>query len=221
MNQRHHVTHRPGTVRRVGIVTATLAAAVTAFTAAPAQAADRAHHAPGHRSLAQVLAADKGYDHNWQDFDILDQAVGAVLAAKPDSPVKVLADGGTRLTAFIPTDRAFRRLAHDLTGRRLHTERGTFRAIAHAADIDTIEAILLYHVVPGVTAGSRKVVRMNGAALTTASGGQVTVRIRGGSVRLADQDPNARNPRVVAVDINKGNKQIAHAIDRVLRPVDL
>ena len=233
MNQRHHDTHdtstvgrmgRMGRLGRMGAVTATLAATLAATSAAftgPAQAADRAPHMAGHRSLVQVLSADKGYDHNWQDFDVLEKAVGAVLAAKPDSAVKVLADGRTRVTAFLPTDRAFRRLANDLTGRKPHTERGTFRAIAHAADVDTIETILLYHVVPGVTAGSHKVARMNGAALTMANGGQVTVRIRGGNVRLADQDPDARNAAVVAVDINKGNKQIAHAINRVLRPIDL
>ena len=40
-------------------------------------------------------------------------------------------------------------------------------------------------------------------------------------IRLQDQDRNSRNPRVNVVDINKGNKQIAHGIDRVLRPLDL
>jgi uncharacterized surface protein with fasciclin (FAS1) repeats len=218
MNQRHQITRRTRT-GLVGIVAATVAAGA-ALTGAPAQAADRARPA-GDRSLAQVLAADKGFDHNWNDFDILDKAVTTVLSAKPGSPVTVLADGSTRLTAFLPTDRAFRRLATELTGRRPHTERGTFRAIAGAADVDTIETILLYHVVPGVTAGSRKVVRMNGARLTMANGGTVTIRVRPSGVRLADQDPDARNADVIAVDVNKGNKQIAHVVNRVLRPVDL
>ena len=40
-------------------------------------------------------------------------------------------------------------------------------------------------------------------------------------VTLVDADRNDRNPAVVKFNINKGNKQIAHAIDRVLRPVDL
>ena len=40
-------------------------------------------------------------------------------------------------------------------------------------------------------------------------------------VRLIDADRNDGNPRVVAFNINKGNRQIAHAINRVLRPVDL
>ncbi|MDH2414970.1 fasciclin domain-containing protein [Nocardioides sp. CER19] len=218
MNQLHRVTHG-ARLGLVGMITATLAA--TAMTIAPAQAADRSHHMVGHRSLAAVLAADKGFDHNWNDFDVLDKAVTTVLKAKPHSPVKVLTQGRTRLTAFLPTDRAFRRLVRDLTGRAPRTERGTFRAVTRAADVDTIEAILLYHVVPGVTLTARKVARSNGASLTTASGGQIIVRIHRTTVRLVDRDPDAVNPQVVAVDINKGNKQIAHAINRVLRPIDL
>jgi uncharacterized surface protein with fasciclin (FAS1) repeats len=216
MNQRHHVTQV--TLGLAGIVTAALAGSTLAV--APAQAADRAQ-GPGHRSLAKVLAADKGYDRNGQDFDILEKAVMAVLAAKPDSPVGVLADGRTRLTAFIPTDAAFRRLVHDLTGSWPRTERGTFRAITRVADVDTIEAVLLYHVVLGKTLGSRKVAKLDGASVTTAGGGRLTVRIRGQRVVLVDQDRDDRNARVVAVDVNKGNRQVAHAINRVLRPLDL
>jgi uncharacterized surface protein with fasciclin (FAS1) repeats len=214
MNQRQHVR-----LGLAGLVTAALAG--TTLAAAPAQAdqADRAQL--GHRSLAKVLMKDKGFDHNWQDFDILEKAVTTVLAAKPDSQVKVLTQGRTRLTAFLPTDRAFRRLVRDLTGRTPHTERGTFRAIKKVADVDTLEAVLLYHVVPGKTLGSRKVGKLDGASVTTAQGAPITVRIRGKRVVLVEQDPDARNPRVIAVDINKGNKQIAHAIDRVLRPIDL
>ncbi|GAB7003455.1 hypothetical protein JCM18899A_09260 [Nocardioides sp. AN3] len=217
MNQRHHLTQQVR-LGLVGLIAATLAGAT--LGAVPAGATTASHHL-GHRSLAAVLAADKGYDHNWNDFDILEKAVTTVLAAKPNSPVQVLADGNTRLTAFIPTDRAFRRLVRDLTGRAPRTERGTFRAITHVANVDTLEAILLYHVVPGVTLTARKVATLNGASVTTAAGPTITVRIHGHTIRLVDQDPDAPNPRVVAVDINKGNKQIAHAINRVLRPIDL
>ena len=61
----------------------------------------------------------------------------------------MLAKGRTRLTAFVPTDRAFRRLVRSLTGNLPRTEKATFRAVATVADVDTLEAILLYHVVPG------------------------------------------------------------------------
>lgn len=204
----------------VGIVSAAVAS--TTLVGAPAQAAASETSNRGHNtSLATVLKADKGYDHNWQDFDILEKAVGAVLKAKPNSPVKVLAQGKTRVTAFLPTDAAFRIFVRDLTGVRKHTERGTFRALARTANVDTIEAVLLYHVVAGKTLGAKKVGKLDGAKVTTAGGGTITVKIRGKKVVLVDQDPNSRNPQVVKVNINKGNKQIGHAINRVLRPIDL
>ena len=40
-------------------------------------------------------------------------------------------------------------------------------------------------------------------------------------IRLIDLDPNDRNPRVVKFDLNAGNMQIAHGINRVLRPLDI
>ena len=94
-----------------------LALAATAFAAAPANAYK------GEVSLVEVLGADGvDLDHNWNDFDIVEAAAFAVLAEKPTSAVGVLADGSVKLTAFMPTDRAFRRLVHDLTGKWL--ERG-------------------------------------------------------------------------------------------------
>ena len=66
------------------------------------------------------------------------------------------------------------------------------------------------------------------ARLTTAAGSRVQVRIKqtehgGVKVKLRDKDRNSRNPRAIldALDINKGNKQIAHAIVRVLRSIVL
>lgn len=180
----------------------------------------------GHRSLAQALAADgSGFDHDWKDFDILEKAVLTVLDAKPNSPVKVLTQGGKRLTAFLPTDQAFRKLVKDLAGKPPKTEKATFEAVASVADVDTLETVLLYHVVPGATLGSGKVVKADGAKLDTAAGKVVKVRVKGkgehAAVKLVDRDFDDRNARVVVVDINKGNKQIGHAVNRVLRPIDL
>lgn len=202
----------------------------TALATAPSAGATTAsphHGSSGTRSLAAVLAADgSGFDHNWNDFDILDNAVHAVLAAHPSSPVAVLADGNVRLTAFLPTDRAFRRLAHDLTGKWYQTESATFGALASAAGVSTIESVLLYHVVPGATLPAWKVLLSDGANLTTALGPTVRIDLRWHpkpAIVLVDKDPDAVNPRVIltALDINKGNKQIAHGIDEVLRPVNL
>ena len=205
--------------------TRTLAAATVAalvgglgLTAAPAQAA------PGERSLATVLAADGDrFDRKWNDFDILDRAVGTVLTAKPGSDVAVLADGSTALTAFLPTDRAFRKLVHAVTGERPRTEAATFQAVADGFEVDTIEAVLLYHVVPGATITYRQARQADGTSLDTAAGAPIVVKVRGGQVFLRDADADDANPRVRRgqVDINQGNLQIAHGINRVLRPVDL
>ncbi|HEU4999244.1 MAG TPA: fasciclin domain-containing protein [Lapillicoccus sp.] len=200
---------------------AILLAAPTAASAAPA--------APtGTRSLAAVLTAN-GYgqfDGNPFDYDIVTQAVLAVVAAKPASPVALLANGDVALTAFLPSDLAFRDLARQLTGQTYGSEKQVFDALVAAAGVDTIEAVLLYHVVPGATIASSDAVKADGAALTTAQGGTITVDVLVswlGVVRLVDQDPSDANPYLnpFALNINKGNKQIAHGITAVLRPLDL
>lgn len=204
----------------------TAALALVAATPSPATAHGRDHHgSSGDRSLAAVLTSDGNwFDRNWSDYDIVTEAVLAVLASKPQSPVKVLTDGSVPVTAFIPTDRAFQHLVRSLTGKTPRTEQKAFAAVA-GLGIDTVETVLLYHVVPGATITYKQAVKADGAVLKTAQGGSVTVDVRHWwrfkQVRLQDLDPNARDPRVVAPDINKGNKQIAHGIDRVLRPADL
>ncbi|HEX7189363.1 MAG TPA: fasciclin domain-containing protein, partial [Actinomycetes bacterium] len=152
------------------------------------------------------------------------QAVLAVLDAKPSSAVGVLTKGKQRVTAFVPTDRAFRVLAYDLTGDWIRSERKLFKAVA-SLGIDTVETVLLYHVVAGSTINSSEVLASDGAALTTAQGGDVTVDVLSpqGQVRLQDVDTDDVDPMTVPrlLDLNKGNKQIAHGISFVLRPADL
>jgi uncharacterized surface protein with fasciclin (FAS1) repeats len=215
-------------VSHVALATAATVGLAGAALTAPADAATHAsaHQRTGTKSLVKVLGADgTKLDHNWNDFDILEQAVLAVLAAKPNSPVGLLADGNVRLTAFLPTDEAFRDLVGELTGKRPGTEKKTVKALLSVADVNTIETVLLYHVVPGKTLASPKVIKAAkaGTKLTTAQGGTVKVKSRGGNIVLVDKDPDLTNPTVIlsGVDINKGNKQIAHAIDHVLLPVNL
>lgn len=202
-----------------------LAGTTVAVAAAPSQAGEKSHSAVDTKSLAAVLAADgKGFDRNPGDFDILDNAVRAVLTAKPKSPVGVLADGNVRLTAFAPTDDAFRKLAYDLTGTSYHRERRVFTTLAKTAGVDTIESVLLYHVVPGATITYRQAKKADGVKLETAlEEATVKVRVRDGRVILVDADRDNRNARVIPAlkNINKGNKQIAHGVSRVLRPTDL
>ena len=204
------------------------AAILAAGAAAPAQASTSTSTPSGTTSLAEVLTSDGNrFDRDARDYDIVTEAVLAVLAAKPDSAVGVLADGTVPVTAFIPNDYSFRVLVKDLTGRWYRSEERVFTKLAAAVGIDAIESVLLYHVIPGVTIDSKTALGANGAVLQTAlPGATLTVQVPCKwlpIIRLKDNDPNDVNPFVNprALDINKGNKQIAHGIIFVLRPLDL
>jgi uncharacterized surface protein with fasciclin (FAS1) repeats len=109
----------------------------------------------------------------------------------------------------------------DLTGKAPSTEAKTFAAVAGLGGIDLVETVLLYHVVPGATIDAATALKADDVYLETGVRAiQVNVKT-GPVIRLKDADPNARNAQVNKVDINKGNKQIAHGIDRVMRPIDL
>lgn len=175
----------------------------------------------GTKSLASVLTADDGgFDKNGKDFDILTAAVLAVLAEKSDSPVSVLTDGSKAATAFVPNDRAFKILARQVSGKSVNTEKKAFSEIADLG-IDTVETFLLYHVVAGATVDAATAVTLDDQRVTTALGSTFKVNVLNSGIRLKDKDRNSRNPRVIATDVNAGNMQIAHVIDRVLRPLDL
>lgn len=205
---------------RIGGLTAL--ALVGASTFVVAAGAPSSAEELGETSLVEVLDADGNeLDHDWDDFDIVHRAATTVLEAKPSSAVGVLADGSTPLTAFVPDDRAFRRLVFQLTGARPRTEGAALEQVA-ALGIDTVEAVLLYHVVPGATITSAQAFEADGAELTTASDDlPIVVAVRGDKLWLRDLDDDDRNPRVIVADINEGNQQIAHGISRVLRPSDL
>ena len=204
---------------------AAIAALGAAALAASLIAAPAAQAADGTTSLATVLKAGQAkFDKDFADYDILTKAVEAVLAAKPNSPVKVLADGNTALTAFIPNDKAFMNLASALTGTKVTTEAHAFKAVA-GLGIPNVEKVLHYHVVPGATILSEDALKANGAKLDTAlPGKKIGVRVDSAkpSITLVDAATKLPNPKVILsqVDINKGNKQVAHGIDAVLLPMN-
>lgn len=173
----------------------------------------------GTKSLATVLTAKSSFDKFSQNYDILTAAILAVLKAKPNSPVKALTDGTIALTAFIPTDGAFRNFVRNVSKKTPNTEQAVFDAVA-ALGIDKVEEILKYHVVVGSTIVSEDVLKSNGVTLLTAlSGKAIKIGVRGNKIELSDYS-KLRNPKVIVprVDINRGNLQIAHAIDTVLMP---
>jgi hypothetical protein len=220
-------TTRTRTRRLAALGAAAALAAGTAGTAAIVTPGASAREGLDNRSLATVLAKDgNSFDSSWSDFDIADRAVRTVLEAKPDSAVGVLAKGRTTLTAFIPTDRAFRFLVDDLAGKQDRSEKQVFDAVA-GLGVDTVESVLLYHVVPGARVPYGTALKSEGAELKTALAGadplKVDIRhfLFWRYVTLVDADTNDQNPAVNIRNINSGNKQLAHGINRVLRPADL
>jgi uncharacterized surface protein with fasciclin (FAS1) repeats len=199
------------------LLTATLIS-TGAFVAAPSAVANN-----GTTSLASVLTAKNSYDNDGSNYDILTAAVLAVLGAKPGSAVSALTDGNVALTAFIPNDDAFINLVTAYTGAAPVSESAAFTAVA-ALGIDTVENVLLYHVVVGPAILSPDALKANGASLATAlKGASIGVTVKGTTITLGDNDVVAADPKVLLpqVDINKGNKQVAHGIDAVLLPVQL
>ncbi|MFN8125526.1 MAG: fasciclin domain-containing protein [Candidatus Nanopelagicales bacterium] len=185
-----------------------------ALGAGPAQAA-------GNKPLSSVLDTG-GFDRNGQDFDVVSQAVLAVLGDDPSSPVSLLTKGKQRATAFLPNDAAFKRLASALTGKQVRSEKKAFEAVA-GLGLDTVEEVLLLHVVPGATISAKKALKSDGAKLMTAQGEKLTVVVKRAhshnpKVTIRDLSKTSSNARVVVADINKGNKQIAHGINNVLLP---
>jgi uncharacterized surface protein with fasciclin (FAS1) repeats len=184
--------------------------------------APAAQAAEGETSLASVLKVGQSkFDKDFADFDILTRAAETVLAAKPNSNVKLLADGSVALTVFAPTDQAFMNLASALTGKKIKTEAAAFKAVA-GLGVDTVEQVLLYHVVPGAPILSQDALKANGAKLKSADMNK-TIKVKvtkAPAIILRDKAPKLANPRVILtlVDINKGNKQVAHGIDGVLLP---
>jgi uncharacterized surface protein with fasciclin (FAS1) repeats len=184
--------------------------------------APTAQAAKGDTSLASVLKVGQSkFDKDFADFDILTRAAETVLAAKPNSNVKLLADGSVALTVFAPTDQAFMNLASALTGKKIKTEAAAFKAVA-GLGVDTVEQVLLYHVVPGAPILSQDALKANGAKLKSADMNK-TIKVKvtkAPAIILRDKAPKLANPRVILtlVDINKGNKQVAHGIDGVLLP---
>ena len=96
-----------------------------------------------------------------------------------------------------------------------------FNKLAGLVDVDTLETGAALPRGAGRHDQAAKAVKADGARLETAAGKNLKVKIAKGKVTLSTRTPTPRTPRSSSADLNKGNKQIAHGIDVVLRPADL
>ena len=198
---------------------AILGLGLTAALAVPAVAPASAATKP---TLAQILLSDtkkdakNGFDSNPNDFDIVTQAV----LLFPDLTAAA-SDPKANLTVFLPTDFAFRQLVRDLTGKTVYRESEIFKAVA-GLGVDTVKAVLMYHIIGGARIDYATALKADGASLTTLGGGTITVDVQGKFFKrivLVDKDPDLRDPKVIIANSRAANG-IAHVIDRVLLPIN-
>ncbi|CAB4960992.1 MAG: fasciclin domain-containing protein [Actinobacteria bacterium] len=226
-------------MRRVSFTAAAVAgvasAALVASAVVPASAAPIDRTAMGTRSLAAVLnVANPAFDNNWGDFDILTRAIATVLTEKPNSPVKKLVNGRNALTCFAPTDLAFKHFHQGATGQNIRREGNVFNGLVQYAGtlaaglgggytaVDVVERVLLSHCTAGTINSHAAIAAAHArATLTMFSTSNVQLRMVHGQIALYDGGQKFRNPRVIVADINIGNKQIAHAINRVIVSFDI
>ena len=114
------------------------------------------------------------------------QAAGLVETLKGDGP----------FTVFAPTDEAFAALPE-----------GTLDSLLLPENLEQLQAILTYHVVPGDVRASA-VVELSSAS--TVQGGELTIAVEDGAVRVG-------SATVLQTDIECSNGVI-HVVDSVLMP---
>lgn len=170
--------------------------------------------------LTEVLNLPRAsFDDNLGDFDVFTAVFMDVWGARPESSVSAISDGYTSLTAFIPTDRAFRKLVKHLTGKAPRSEDAIAAAVA-SLGAKKLEKVLLYHVVVGNPILSQAALQANGATMNSAGGQSFRVKVDGTKITLIDRTTKHTNAVVLLnkVDINVGNTQVAHGINQVMLP---
>lgn len=170
--------------------------------------------------LTEVLNLSRaGFDDDLGDYDIFTYLFMEVWGAKPLSAVGVISDGYMPLTAFIPTDRAFRKLTTAITGKVLKNESVIANTVM-SLGVKAVEQVLLYHVVLGAPIESPAALQANGAVLTSANDQTFKVNVSGTVITLVDKDKTRKNAVVLLgkVDINSGHTQVAHGINQVMLP---
>lgn len=194
--------------------------AASALVLSPISPAQAEEEALKTSPLTEVLNLPQAsFDDNLGDFDIFTQVFMEVWGALPESAVSAISQGDVALTAFVPTDRAFRKLVRHLTGSASKDEE-KLAATALTLGAKTLEKVLLYHVVVGDPILSPAALAANGAVLNNAAGDTFRVKVDGTKITLIDKNKKHKNAVVLLgkVDINTGNMQVAHGINQVMLP---
>lgn len=176
---------------------------------------------PGEYPLMAWLAADgRGeLDRDWDDYDIVETLLIDAFADFA-SPVNFLVDPGISVTAFLPTDRAFRRFVGRLTGRWPHTEAATLRRLLRRVDRTTLDrAVLPTHLSLG-TLSRRSLRTLVGASIDNVNNEPLAIRSRRHRLWVVDQDPSTPAAKLLFAerDLSGGNRQVGHGINQVLLP---
>ena len=153
------------------------------------------------------VSGPSGFDAT-NDFDILREAV---LATEGSAE---LLSGKRQLTVFAPTDSAFIALADALDDDMITTEAAAFTKLATTLGVDTIGAVLKYHIAPGERLSGDVV---PAERIRTLSGGFLTKDA--GSITFDQGVPAPASILVGAglfdIEVDNG---VIHAIDAVLVP---
>jgi hypothetical protein len=192
-------------------------------------------------ALAFPAGADDANDGNFVDF-VAQQAekergrfniIGQVVLALADAGVLTSDDvnalASAEITAFLPTDFAFRRLAADIADKRVWRVRESqvIGILTGALDLNSIGAVVKYHIYAGGQVDYRSALRLddnrrNGTDtfITMYSGGELGIDRRAWKLQLDDAGTaglGSNNPYVIRPNIEAGNA-LVHGISELLLP---
>ena len=137
-----------------------------------------------------------------------DESFSTLVAAVTAAGLGTVLSGEGPFTVFAPANDAFAKLPEG-TVEKLTTE-----------DVDTLTAILQYHVVEGKVDAATLTEAISGAGddgytVTTVGGGTFTAAVVDGAVVLTDAAGNTSTVTATDVDASNG---VVHVIDTVLMP---
>jgi len=167
--------------------------------------------------VGQLSGADNdgNFDINEFDYHITALLVQGVLAADPNGPVSILADGTKPATVFEPDDEQWVLFVRKLSGQALPlpsaaTEQAAYTYLKGLGTA-RLEKILSYLIIPGTTLTGSLLgpPTISQATYTTANGQTILVKSDFGVVTLVDNSPLTSNSGIVEAPMNQGNRQIA------------